>query len=180
MKIQTDRRGWFGQIVKLGNQKVEFNGQGVAEVDNKIGTQLMTKYNTMVFPAGSLPQKEAKVPENVSAGEAKELLNEVERLKGMNAEQKEQHDKNVAILENEIQAWKDKFQEAADGNVDAVKQAIGDEEFKALAALIDQNVTDLRALAVEKFKMEQAFVDGLKKPEVIVEIFKTILNADYA
>lgn len=180
MKIQTDRRGWFGQTVGLGNHKIEFNGAGVAEVSDKIGSEVLDKYNTMVYPAGKLPQKEKPESPQVNEGEAKELLGQIERLQSQNAEQKEQYENKIEILENEVKGWKDEFEKAKSESGEIVKQAISDKEFEALADLIEQNVNDLKQFAVNKLSLEQASVEPLRKPQLIVEIFKTILNASNA
>lgn len=180
MKIQTDRRGWFSQTVGLGNHKVEFNGAGVAEVSDKIGSEVLEKYNTMVYPAGKLPQKDKPVQPQVNEGEAKELLGQIERLQSQNSEQKEQYENKIEILENEVKGWKDEFEKAKSESGEIVKQAISGKEFEALAGLIDQNVNDLKQFATDKLGLEQANVEPLRKPQLIVEIFKTILNADNA
>lgn len=178
MKIQTDRKGWFGQTISLGSQEIEFNGVGVAEVNDKVGGELLAKYNTMVFPAGKIPQKEAPVQTQVNENGAKELFDRIEKLQSLNAEQKEHYEKKIAVLENEVNAWKGEFEKAKSEVGEVVKQAIGDKEFDILADLIEQNVNDLKHFAIEKLSFEPASVEQLKKPKLIVEIFKTIINAD--
>lgn len=180
MKIQTNRKGWFGQTVGIGGHKIEFNGIGVANVSDEVGNEILKKYDTMVFIHGKLPEDEKLVKPQINEGEVGELLNQIERLQKIRDEQKEQYEKRVAALENEVQSWKNEFEKLKAKSGEIVKQAISDKEFDALAELIEQNINDLKQFAIKKLEMEQSTVEALRKPQLIVEIFKAILNADNA
>jgi len=178
MKIQTNRKGWFGQTVGIGGHKIEFNGSGVAEVSDEVAFEITKKYNTMVYLFGKLPQREETEKNKVEEPEIKALLEQIDALKLQNSDQKEQYEKKIAILEDEVNGWKKEFEDLKLESKEVVKQAISDKEFNALADLIEQNVNDLKKFAVDKLGFEQATVEPLRKPQLIVEIFKAIINAD--
>lgn len=180
MKIQTDRKGWFGQTIGLGDYRIEFNGEGVADVSNEVGAEVLERYKSMIYIAGKLPQKEESVQVKINENEVKELLNQVERLQRINDDQKEEFEKKIEVLENEVSSWKKEFEKAKSKSGETVNQVVSDKEFEALAGLIDQNVNDLKKFSIEKLGMDQASVEPLRKPQLVVEIFKSILNAGNA
>jgi hypothetical protein len=164
----------------MGNQKIEFNGAGISEVSDKVGAELLEKYSNMVYAMGNLPKKDKPVVTQINEGEAKELVNRIEKLQSLNSEQKEHYEKKIAILENEVSAWKKEFEKAKKEIGNVTEQAIGSKEFEVLENLIEQNINDLKTFAVEKLRFERPTVESFKKPKLIAEIFKSILNADNA
>lgn len=177
MKIQTNNKSWFGQTLTIKNNEVEFNSKGVAEVDEEIGKQILGGFEGMIFEFGKMPKPEpVKVVENVTTDEAKELLEQIEKLQKDKEIVKAEYESKIETLTGEVEAWKGEFEKAKGETAEVKTEAITEEEYDALADLIDQNLTDLRGFAVEKLGFDQETVQQYKKAQMVVEIFKSILN----
>lgn len=87
MKIQTNKVNRFGGQSRLSGEIVKWDVNGVAEVSNKLGDEILEKYSDSVFKEGEKPIVEAKKDQNVdSSNITKELEKVIKGLKGKNQE----------------------------------------------------------------------------------------------
>lgn len=180
MKIQTTIKGWFGTTIKLGQTDVEFNGQGVAEVKDTFGQESLAKYPGMIFKAGETPTKENKQePIVATAAEVKSLIEEIEDLKIQKEQSAKLHADRIETLTIEVDSWKAEYEKAKELVDEVKREGVSENEYAFLEKIVDQNVGELREIAL-KLEIPGEALEKLKKPQLVVLIFKTMLNADKA
>jgi hypothetical protein len=110
MKVQSTRHRNIK--VRLGNETVSFDGNGVAEVSQQAFD--MYKSDGWLFEHGKVPTKvEATRDKAVDTAQVNALMLEVGRLKGII----EDKDKEIASLKASESEWRQKVEELLQGSV---------------------------------------------------------------
>jgi hypothetical protein len=113
MKIQSIKNNHKGNKVKLGNDVIEFDKNGVFEIEEaKKAKELIQKYPFL--------HEEGKAPKVKKSVEKPQTDKELERALNVATQKVTNLTKDLESKEKEVQAWKDQFEKASEGQVSGI------------------------------------------------------------
>lgn len=164
MKIETNNlKNRCSKVMFCDGIVVDFDANGVAEIDDSQAKKILAEYKGMVFEAGKMPVvKNVKNTEKTS-----ESINEDSTLKAALDLEKQKVirlEADLKVQEQSCNSWKKQYEESSKAENEAIKKAKEDAssvDIKPLKAKIEKLKADNNALSL-KYNLIQKSVKELK------------------
>jgi len=161
MKIETSNKKFAGQSMRLGNETITFNNEGVFEVEKELGLELIEKYD-FLFEEGKLPKpKEEKISDQADLETINDLKIKIEQHKATI----DRKNKEIALLKEDNQNWRNIADNALKGikvELPAEKEVDSD-DFKAI--LEEKSFDELKGILTSM----GGTLQGLKTSEQVIK-----------
>ena len=177
MKIETSNKKFAGQSMRLGNETITFDNEGVFEVEKELGLELIEKYD-FLFEEGKLPKpKEEKISDQADLETINDLKIKIEQHKATI----DKKNKEIALLKEDNQNWRNIADNAlkgittelknekgevialTQGNLSETDSILNTNDFKAI--LEGKSFDELKGLLTSM----GGTLQGLKTPEQVIK-----------
>ncbi len=170
MRIETSLKNNYGlPVLYLDGIKIQYDKNGIAEVDEKIGKTLLKHYPEFIYKEGQVPKPEVpkiETPPQENDEQINELTNKLVKKEQAIAMLKQK----VVTLTSTLDDWKNSYNtlkdenDALKGNANAPKEEIEEKEEPKEEISIDPNA-ELRTSLESEVKADlQEMAAGLEKP----------------